>query len=570
MRTWLFAALLGLPGQLPLTPQQSNDGVIEVTVRDAVTKAPVPGARVRFVTYRTPPPNVVTDVTADENGRAVFKDLALGNYSVDAQREGYVQNVLAMLSPASLTLTETRRKIEFEVLLTRGAIVKGRVLGSDGNPVAKADVSLRALTWVLGRRGVSPLAVGQTAGVTDDRGEYSIGSLPTGEYFLRVELRPTSAGGQYSAAFDNLSRLTYYPGVPDVLTATKISVKAGQEQAGLDIRIPNLKAYRITGTVLNTLPAAPPGPNGRPINRGPSSFYIGSSDPDALEDPVLVPARSEPTANPDEFTFDIGGIIPGSYYLYPLYSGNLGGGFTAGSYISTRTLVTVKDQDVENLRLTLVPNPEIKGRVTVRGDTSAVNWQNARLGARPVDRVPTLLRGLGSASTPIADSRTGEFVLSAFEKGVKFTLSLVGFPPDSYIADLRQGGRSLNSDGIIISDPGEGTVEVQIEQQGGTVEGTVLKPTGEPQERAVVALVPAPLLRGNPMRYGRVLGDASGKFTIRGIAPGEYKAFAWNGIPGTVAEQNADFLAPVESKGTAVTVRAGSSQTLQLTALPNP
>jgi hypothetical protein len=148
-------------------------------------------------------------------------------------------------------------------------------------------------------------------------------------------------------------------------------------------------------------------------------------------------------------------------------------------------------------------------------------------------------------------------------------LSLTGFPPDSYIADLRQGSRTLNSDGIVISDPAEGTVEVTVDPRGGTVEGTVLKPTGEPQERAVVALVPAPSMRGNPMRYGRVLGDASGKFSIRGLAPGEYKAFAWNGIPGTVAEQNAEFLAPIESKGISVTILAGASQTLKLTALPN-
>jgi hypothetical protein len=565
MRTLLLAALLGVLGvQAPVTPQQTNDGVIEVFVRDSVSKAPVPGARVRFLAPTTPPPNGVTDTTTDENGRAVFKDLPLGNYSIDAQHENFVRDTLRSLSPPVITLTETKRKLEYEFLLTRGATVRGRVLGPDGNPLAKAEVSLRAFTWVGGRRGVSPLGVGQSGGATDDRGEYSISNLPTGEYLLRVDLRPQAAGGQ-SSVFDNLSRITYYPGVPDVLTAPRISVKAGQEQGGLDIKIPNLKAYRVTGTVLNTLPAPPPNPNYRGTTRGPGSFYVGSTDPNALEDPVLVPARSEATANPDEFTFEIGGMIPGSYYLYPLYSGLP----PEVSFLSTRALVTVKDQDIENLRLTVVPNPEIKGRVTVRGDTSSINWQTASLGLRPVDRLPTLLARPGLASK-VVDARTGEFVLSAFEKGVRFTLTLAGFPPDSYVSDLRQGGRSLNSDGIIISDPAEGAVEVTVDQQGGTVEGTVFKPTGEPQERAVVALVPVPSLRGNAMRYARVLGDARGKFTIRGVAPGEYKAFAWGGIPGSVAYQNAEFLAPVESKGIAVTILGGSSQTVQLTALPNP
>jgi hypothetical protein len=233
MRTLLFAALLGIPGgQASVATPQSNDGVIEVTVRNSLTRAPVPGARVRFIAYRTPPPNAITEIAADENGRAVFQNLAFGNYSADAQQEGYVR-VFALAVTPSLTLTEAKRKIEFEILLTPGGAVRGRVLGPDGNPLAKADVSLRAFTWTGGRRGVSPLAAGQSAGVTDDRGEYSINGLPAGEYLLRVELRPQATGGLYSSAFDNLSRLTYYPGVPDVLTATKITVVAAQEQAGL-------------------------------------------------------------------------------------------------------------------------------------------------------------------------------------------------------------------------------------------------------------------------------------------------------------------------------------------------
>jgi hypothetical protein len=187
-----------------------------------------------------------------------------------------------------------------------------------------------------------------------------------------------------------------------------------------------------------------------------------------------------------------------------------------------------------------------------------------------VDRLPNLLQGFGGTTYSVIDSKTGEFELSAFEKGVKVTVSLSSFPPDYYIADLRQGGRSLNSDGIIISDPGEGDVDVTVDPQGGTIEGMVLKPTGEIQERAVIALVPAPHLRGNTMRYSRAVGDPLGKFTMRGIAPGEYKIFAWNGVPGTVAPQNAEFLASIESKGITVTVRAGSSQNVQLTALPNP
>jgi hypothetical protein len=553
MKTWLLAALLGLlriqsPGTLP----QAADGVIEVLVRDSVTKAPVPGAQV-LVAFQARQ----REVTTDRNGHATFSDLSSGNYRVNVRKEGYVRPRLLTAGQAA-TLTDTKRKVALEIVLTRGATVKGRVLSPDGKPLAKANVSVQALGWIQGQRAVAPLSVETSEGLTNDRGQYSISGLPTGEYFVSVELRPLLTGQVYSSAFDSLSRKTYYPGVTDASTSIRVFATEGLELGGIDIRIPNLQAYRLIGTVLNNLPANLPAPRGRTTTRAPGFFSIAPADPNSIEVPALLPARLKPTTNPNVFTFEIGGIMPGSYYLYPIYEPD------RLVRMSTRSLITVRNHDVENLRLTLEPNPEIKGRVSIRGNSS-YGLQNTSLGVRAVERLPALLQRASSA----VDARTGEFVFSAFEKGVKFTVSLSDFPPDSYIAELRQGGRSLNTDGILIADPSEGTVEITIDQLGGTLEGTVLKPNGEPQGGATTALVPAPAMRRNFMRYRLAQADPSGNFTLRGIAPGEYKVFAWDAAIGTVAPQNPEFLAPIEARGITVIVGSGTRQTLQLTALPN-
>src|SRR4051812_43542351 len=106
MRMPLAVALLALLTQSatpPATVSQSartKDGYITVTVVDAVTHSPIGGARVTFIFFQTPPPNVVTYVNSDANGQAVFKDLAEGRYGIGADRDGYVSPPTAALNNA--------------------------------------------------------------------------------------------------------------------------------------------------------------------------------------------------------------------------------------------------------------------------------------------------------------------------------------------------------------------------------------------------------------------------------------------------------------------------------------
>jgi Ni,Fe-hydrogenase III large subunit len=62
------------------------------------------------------------------------------------------------------------------------------------------------------------------------------------------------------------------------------------------------------------------------------------------------------------------------------------------------------------------------------------------------------------------------------------------------------------------------------------------------------------------------LTDAAGKFTIRGIAPGSYKLFAFEGLAGGEF-YNARFLSKHEFRGKPITVAQGGSTAESLTVI---
>ena len=555
MRMLVCAVLLGMaPIQAGPPSTQINDGVIEVIVRDSATRAPIPGARITFIKQEIPPPNVVTYINADENGKATFRNLPSGSYTVNTQKAGYIQPSLGG-APARVIGPDARR-YDVELTLTKGTTVSGRVTDANNQPVAEARVTLMTIAYRDGRRS---LVMGTTAGLgtTDDRGDYRFSSVPAGDYYVQVETRP--AVGDYEGYWESFPMRTFYPGVTDLKAAVLVTARATQDVSGMNIRIPTIRTFKIRGTVVNPFTGGRPRPNGETY-RQVSSFFLVSSDPDGLEDAILLFSRQFPSSQPDETLFEIPNVAPGSYYLYPYWDPGRDATTAFGGY-TRRTPVQVEDHDVEGLRIVLKENSEIKGRIRVEGNTPVTDWGTTRIGMRRQERLPSLLGGggLGSVVSPI--SSTGEFTLSNLPDA-RFNLFITGSPPDMYVVDVRQSGRSVFDEGIF---PGEGDLEVTINLQGAVIRGVVRDAAGMPVP-AWVVLVPPPARRGNPQLYERATADANGQFTIRGVVPGEYKIFAFSTMPASQAEQNAQFIAAYESRGTAVNTAVSAN--IQLSVIP--
>jgi hypothetical protein len=101
--------------------------------------------------------------------------------------------------------------------------------------------------------------------------------------------------------------------------------------------------------------------------------------------------------------------------------------------------------------------------------------------------------------------------------------------------------------------------EVIVDLSGETVEGSLLDNDRKPVTLTRVVLVPEPARRQNHSLYKTALTDLSGRFVIRGVAPGAYKVFGWNPSPPMNAHMNQEFLSRYEDRGQAVQVTQGFS-----------
>ena len=89
---------------------------------------------------------------------------------------------------------------------------------------------------------------------------------------------------------------------------------------------------------------------------------------------------------------------------------------------------------------------------------------------------------------------------------------------------------------------------------------------GNPMSGAQVALIPR-RERNRSDLYRTATTDQNGRFTIRTIVPGEYKAFAWDDLE-PYAYTDPDFLRKDEERGTPVTVSESSKLTIETRIIP--
>jgi hypothetical protein len=82
-----------------------------------------------------------------------------------------------------------------------------------------------------------------------------------------------------------------------------------------------------------------------------------------------------------------------------------------------------------------------------------------------------------------------------------------------------------------------------------------------------VALVPDFAYRNRDELYKSAATDASGKFSIQGIAAGDYRVFSWEDIVDG-AWQDAEVLREVAGRATTVRIREGETSAVEVLAIP--
>jgi hypothetical protein len=421
-----------------------------------------------------------------------------------------------------------------------GAVVSGRVLDPDGQPVARAQVQLLSATYTLG----SKYLVLRAAATTNALGEYRLVDLPARQYYLNATdpsgtpIYGVAEPPEGSAASEPVYATTYYPGVTDFAAAVPLDVPAGGRLLAIDVRLIKAQTARVRGRLL-------------------SATDVQIASVELVPRDLGVPAPK--SASSRAGAFEVRGVAPGRYFL--VASARDG----EGAFLSGRVPIEVGEQNLENVSVALFPLIGLSGTIRVEGAGPGLP-PALHLMLAPREKGAIFhYGGLSVDPIPIATVHPdGSFrIEDAYRDAYVVQVDV----PQVYVKSFQVAGVEQPVPVLDLTHGAAGDVALVLARDLPTINGTVLDPqTGQPAPHAEVALVPQePERRDLTYFYPWSRSDASGQFHFSG-PPGRYKAFAWLGIE-TMAYIAPDFLRPFESQGVPVEASPGASLNIRLKAL---
>ena len=229
----------------PALAQKTPPDLLEIRGRviNSVTGEPVAGALVHI-----PIPSHGAQFSAAD-GTFVFRGLLPGNYQPFARKPGFFNDEeLNSWRVVSAPPARVDRDEQVVLKLTPEAIIYGEV--KDENGLALEGVTVRAQRWQV-VNGKRQLEVAGNA-VSDDEGSFRLGQLRPGRYYFSF-----LAGGNGWRTFSQLSSKNkpdegygtqFYPGVPDMESASVIAIRAGA-QVHIKQNLSRQRLFEVSGVV---------------------------------------------------------------------------------------------------------------------------------------------------------------------------------------------------------------------------------------------------------------------------------------------------------------------------------
>jgi hypothetical protein len=525
-------------------------------------------------------------ITTDAQGRFVLKDLEAGSYRLFFYANGYVRQEYGqrLLSgnrlpfngtPVNVAAGQTIRDVR--ISLTPAGNVNGSIRDMDGQPLAAVPVQI--MKPVYNFRGERTL---QSAGaaLTDDRGEYRVYWVTPGRYYvlagsavsvrrgpMRAAVSPNEVPGQ--SVFP-----TYYPRAADLSDATTIDVRSGADLNGIDFVLERQQTRRIQGRVVDAA-----------TGRWPPAATVRLVTHPAFGG---ITARESPqNYNSRDGTFELRDVPPGSHEVVvevtlpgaaappitpPVVPAGAGQVGILSTSFGSRNLVTgggqvpvqVANADVGNLVVTIGAAASIPGRLIVEGGSTGSGADRLRVQLSPSLRGAMI--SSVQAPAPVAANQAGEFRLENVLPG-EYRVQVAGLQADFYIKEVRFGSQDVLNTPLNFSGAGvPATLDVVVSTRISRIEGTITDDKSQ-AVRGVQAVLLPDQHRDRPDLFRNVTTDQNGRFLMEGVAPGDYKVFAWEALE-QFAYYDPDFVRRYEQRGHPVNVSEASSQTVQVRLIP--
>lgn len=590
---------LGVPGVEQVQGMASIEGYVIGTGgqplnRAEVTLEPAAGRGREYAAVTT------------RDGKFLLANIEPGDYRLGVERDGYVDHEYGQVTPSrpgtTLVIAADQNVRDVVISMVPTATITGRVYDEEGEPIVGATVRALQYAYDDGQRVMRPVQSAET----NDLGEYRLYWLDPGEYQVAAtfedrfdnaedlrdavlnaspeltaaieDLRDQAAGGRgeitiaiqgrggrgallageigdqlrdmIGVSADPLEEIyvdTYYPGTNDPRGAAPIRLQAAAEIRGVDFTVLPTRAATVRGQVV--------GPFSPEEGMRPSVTIVPKNPVVAIGRGGFGRIQTGGSGTSRDGSFELRGVPPGEYTIVATVREGRGrGGRGGGDALTGFSDVRVSGVDVDNIRLAVQPSVQIAGRILV--DDPEINVSRLRVRLEPLDSIP-----LDQPNARVADD--GTFVLDGVSP-IPYRVSVTGLGEDAYVQSARIGGADVLSTGFVPS-AGTGPLEFSISGQGSAVDGTIALDSDQAFTGAGVVLVPE-----DPARldlYETSGTDQYGRFSMRGVAPGRYRVFAWEDAPAG-AYQDPDFVRKYADYGESIEVRQGTPLTLEPRLIP--
>jgi hypothetical protein len=438
-------------------------------------------------------------VTTDGSGNFRFRNLAPGRYTISVSRNGFVpqedpRNGVT-ISGRTVTLIGGENVRNIVMMMVPSPVIPGQIFDIHGEPLAAALVQ----AYMRHYTPYGPTLKIARKALTDDLGQFRLFSLPNfGDYVVSAgysdrdratAVGPVRLSPNVSKADEGYATV-FYSSVPIITYAQIVRLLPGVDPATLSISFADTPRMKITGRVV-------PNPAGTAIRIALRGSNLADTNY------VISPNAAG--------RFEIRGVSPGVYVLLA----------TNNDFASDIVPVSIADEDIDGLTLSMVPTADISGRVVIEG-------RNRDLFLNLANLKVNLIRSGNDADQKIQTSARsdGFFLLPKVGPG-EYDIAVERLPQGMYVRSVRSNGKSL-LEGQARLEP-EYPIEINIAQALASVDGRVTK-RGNPAPGVQVVLIPEPALRKREDRYVIDFTDKDGRFELSNVPPGRYTAYAFEKI----------------------------------------
>lgn len=472
-------------------------------------------------------------VLTNDEGRFVFPGLMAGSFNVTAEKPAYVKTYYGSTRPGRppgtpIALGEGQQMTGISIALMKGASISGRMIEESGAPVAAGQVTAELVSYVNGQRRLTTPYTGAYMVVTDDRGAYRAYGLPPGEYIVRAAsggafmgalrlvtsadidaaIREAAVGTRPSppaapAQLPQLARaVTFHPGVSDVSSAQTVTVRAGEDRAGIDIVSRVVRVARASGIALS--------PTGQPVtnmsvgiaNLSTRSLYTSMGG-------LLADANGRFAAN---------GLAPGRWLLFGRAAEpNTPSDAQYPWWGSVE--FTIGEQDLTDLVLTFSQGSTVSGRIAFSGAGKPPDFTRLRITLSSLPVVPQT-GPFPVSGTPAAD---GTFTLKFVPAG-KYRVTMAPAAGLTLLAGTSGTAEVLDSP-LELAQGQDASLALTLTDRISEITGTLRDSAGRPAPEYSVLVFSADREHWgtSPRRMsGLVKLATDGSYRVTGLPPGEY------------------------------------------------